>query len=102
MTVCMLLWNYIITPFYMGVDRAVVAGMLIPTFLPFNLIKAGINLALSLLLYKPIVSALRLANLLPKSQARASKRSVQAGFTLISLFVLLTFVLLFLVFSGIL
>ena len=40
---CMVLWNYIITPFYMGVDRSVVAGMLMSVFLPFNLIKGGIN-----------------------------------------------------------
>ena len=100
MTVCMLLWNYIITPFYMGVDRSMVAGMLVPTFLPFNLIKSGINLGLALVLYKPIVSALRMAHLLPPAQHKPSKVSVQVGITLISLFVLATFILLFLVFSG--
>lgn len=102
MTACMLLWNYIITPYYMGVDRSMVAGMLIPTFLPFNLIKSGINLGLALLLYKPLVTGLRNANLLPQSGAKASKRSVQVGFTLGSLFVLITFILLFLIFSGVL
>ena len=102
MTGCMLLWNYIITPYYMGVERSMVAGMLIPTFLPFNLIKSGINLGLARLLYKPLVTGLRSASLLPPSGAKSSKRSVQVGFTLASLFVLATFVLLFLVFSGVL
>ena len=102
MTVCMLLWNYIITPFYMGVDRSVVAGMLVPTFLPFNLIKSGINLGITLVLYKPLVNALRKAHLIPQTEGKASKRSVQIGFTLASIFVLATFVLLFLVFSGVL
>ena len=39
MAVAMLLWNYIITPYYMGVPRETVAGMLLPVFLPFNLVK---------------------------------------------------------------
>ena len=98
----MVLWNYIITPFYMGVDRSVVAGMLVPTFLPFNLIKSGINLGITLVLYKPLVNALRKAHLIPQTEGKASKRSVQIGFTLASIFVLATFVLLFLVFSGVL
>ena len=39
MTVLMLLWNYIITPLYMHTARADVAAMLVPVFLPFNLLK---------------------------------------------------------------
>ena len=61
----MLLWNYIITPIYMSVPRSVVAGMLLPVFLPFNLIKAGLNSAFILLIYKPLITALRAARLLP-------------------------------------
>ena len=36
MTVVMLLWNYLITPIYMGQPRELVATLLIPYFLPFN------------------------------------------------------------------
>ena len=43
MTGIMLLWNYFITPIYMGYPREAVAALLIPVFLPFNLIKAGLN-----------------------------------------------------------
>ena len=102
MTACMLLWNYIITPFYMGVDRSVVAGMLIPTFLPFNLIKSGINLALALVLYKPLVTALRKARLIPQAEGAAVGSKKQVAITAGSLLVLVVFILLFLRFAGIL
>lgn len=100
MTAMMLLWNYIITPFYMGMPRASVAAMLVPVFLPFNLIKSGINTGLTLILYKPLVTALRKAHLIPSHDS--SKGHFHIGFTLISLLVLLTFILLFLVFTGVL
>ena len=53
MVAIMLLWNWLITPMYMGVTRPVVEGMLLPVFLPFNLLKAGLNSAFVLFLYKP-------------------------------------------------
>ena len=59
MTVLMLLWNYLITPLYMGYPREAVAGMLVPVFLPFNLIKSALNAGITLLLYKPVVGLLR-------------------------------------------
>ena len=65
MTATMLLWNYLITPLYMNVPRSVVAGMLLTTFLPFNLIKGGLNAGITMLLYKPLAGALRRAHLLP-------------------------------------
>ena len=64
MTASMLLWNYIMTPVYMGVPREVVAGMLPTVFLPFNLIKAGINMALTLIVYKPISIVLHKSGIL--------------------------------------
>ena len=66
MTVVMLLWNYIVTPGYMEVPRDVVVSMLIPLFLPFNLAKGAANTILALILYKPVVSALRRAGLAPQ------------------------------------
>lgn len=99
-TAMMCLWNYIITPFYMGMPRATVAAMIPTVFLPFNLIKGGINAGLTLVLYKPLVTALRKAHLVPASDH--SKGHFHVGFTLISILVLITFVLLFLVFTGVL
>ncbi len=102
MTACMLLWNYLITPYYMDVPRAVVVEMLLPTFLPFNLIKGGLNMGLTLLLYKPIVSSLRRARLVPQGEGAAPKKgSAQLGITLLSAAVLATFVILFLIFAKV-
>jgi riboflavin transporter FmnP len=96
MVVATLLWNYIITPFYMGVSRETVAGMLMSVFLPFNLVKGGINAGLTLLLYKPVVGALRKAGLAQPSSTGSDKRVFNPGFTLFAVAVLVTFVLLFL------
>lgn len=99
MVACMIVWNYIITPFYMGVAREQVAAMLVPVFLPFNLIKGGINAGLTLLLYKPVVDTLRRAKLVEPSQS-GSKKSFNAGYTLFAAAVVVTFALLFLVLAG--
>ena len=96
LTVVMVLWNYLITPLYQGVPREVVAGMLLPVFLPFNLTKGGLNMAATLLLYKPVVTALRRAGLVPPSQSGQGKR-FSGGFVLFSLGLLITFVLFALV-----
>ena len=93
----MLLWNYLITPIYQGVPRDVVAGMLPTVFLPFNLVKGGLNMGLILVLYKPVVTALRRAKLAPESQTMVESRKINAGFLLFSLAVLGTFVTIALV-----
>jgi len=99
MTAVMLLWNYLITPLYMKVTREQVAAMLLPVFMPFNLVKAAMNAAVTLLLYKPLVGALRKARLLPET-AGGGKGSVKLGVILPALFVLVTSILLVLVLSG--
>ncbi len=50
----MLLANHFITPLFMGVPTAVVDSMLLTVFLPFNLLKAGINSAITFLIYKTV------------------------------------------------
>ncbi len=92
-TVVMLLWNYLITPLYMvDVTREQVAAMLTTVFLPFNLVKWGLNMAATLLLYKPVVTALRKANLVPPSTSQQKGR-VSVGFLLFAVALLATFVL---------
>ena len=95
----MLLWNWLITPLYMGVTRSAVVSMLIPIFLPFNALKAGFNSALTLLLYKPLVSALRKTGLIPK--ANATPASAKWGIYLLGIALLSTCVLFLLVLRGI-
>ena len=97
----MLLWNYLVTPFYMGQPREAIAAMLLPVFLPFNLAKGGMNMAATLLLYAPVVAALRKAGVVPPSQSSQGKK-FSAGFLLFSLALMVTFVLFALVLVGVL
>lgn len=100
MTAVMILWNYLITPLYMGVPREAVVSMLIPIFLPFNLVKGGLNAGLTMLLYKPIVESLRKAHLVPVSDQpvpQEKRKKMTPGVIAVSIFVIATFVLLFLV-----
>lgn len=99
MTAVMLLWNYLITPLYLKVTREQVAAMLLPVFMPFNLVKAAMNASLTLILYKPLVTALRKANLLPEQKSGGTGR-MKPWVLLPAVFVLATSVLLVLVLSG--
>lgn len=64
-TVCvMLVANMFITPFYMGVSRSDVIGLIPGLLLPFNLCKATINASVTMLIYKPVTRALRRAGVL--------------------------------------
>lgn len=65
----MMLWNYLLAPIYLGYPREAVAKLLLPAFLPFNVIKGGLNAAITLLLYKPVVTALRRSNLIEAGDA---------------------------------
>ena len=103
MTALMLLWNYLVTPIYQGMPRSAIADMLVPVFLPFNLVKGGMNMAATLLLYKPIVGALRHARLVPESETHAAPvgGKKKLGFTIVALFLLASFILLGLVLAGV-
>ena len=94
----MLLWNWLISPLYMHVPRPAVEAMLLPVFLPFNALKAGLNSALVLGLYKPLSQALRKARLLPPSQSKPG--SAKIGIYLIAAFLLAVCILLLLVWQG--
>ena len=101
MVITMLLWNYLITPLYMtGYSRADVAALLPTLFLPFNLAKGGMNMAATLLLYKPVVTAMRKAGLVPPSKSGQNKK-LNTGFLLFSLALLATFVTYALVLAGV-
>lgn len=101
-TLVMLLWNYLITPIYMGVPRSVVADMLIPVFLPFNLLKTVANASLTMIVYKPLVKALRAAKLVSFS-ASAEKVDNNSKFKIIAISSLafISCVLIVLVINGI-
>jgi len=101
-TVIMLLWNYALTPILLGIPRQAVEELLIPGFLPFNLIKGTLNAAIAMLLYKPIRIALSNARLLPisdDSEERAAKISIVT--LLVSMFIVITCVLVVLSWQGV-
>lgn len=96
MTIMMLAWNYIITPIYMGYPRAAVAEMLLPVFLPFNLIKGALNAAFTILLYKPISSALLRSRLVSGEEPKPdSVRKIRWPVTIAAIAVAVTCALLF-------
>jgi len=118
MAIVMVLWNYIMTPVYLAslsvgfsdmnalsqavaATRPVVAKMLIPIFLPFNLLKGGLNAAITMLLYKPVRAGLGKSRLLPESAGAKAPSKVNIGAMIVSVFVLLTGILLILVYQGI-
>ena len=87
MTATMVVWNYLLTPFFYGMPRQEVAKMLLPIFVPFNLIKSSLNTALTLLLYKPFVRVLRRAGLIEKRDS-ASGGVMSKGVILLALFLI--------------
>jgi len=96
----MMLWNWLITPLYMGGTREAVEAMLLPVFLPFNTLKAGLNSALVLILYKPLTAALRKTGLLPP-QTGTGRKGMMPGVYLLGAALLITCVLWLLVLQGI-
>ncbi len=98
-TAVMILWNYLITPIYMGYPREAVVKLLIPVFLPFNLLKGGLNASITFLLYKPIISVLRKTGFVPAPEKKV-KRS-NPGFLILAALILATCVLIILSMRGI-
>ena len=103
MLVIMLLWNYIMTPIFMGVPRDAVLGMFLPLLIPFNLLKAALNSALVLFLYKGVVTALRKSKLIPTRESNdgEKKRLNTAILISISAVLVITLVIVMLIFAGI-
>lgn len=102
MTGVMLLWNYLVTPLYMNVSREVISTLLLPAFLPFNLIKGALNSSVTLILYKFVVTALRKAKLLPESDAKSKKKATAfISSIIIAVLVITTCVLIILAFNGV-
>ena len=91
----MLLWNYLITPLYMGVPREAVAQMLLPVILPFNVIKCGLNSALTMLIYKPCTTALRRIGLMKAQGDKAQGTKINPVVIALSLGVAVLMIALF-------
>jgi hypothetical protein len=94
--------NYIFAPIFMGISHEAVAELLLPGFLPFNLIKYGMNAAITMILYKPVRIALNKSRLLeiPDTNESGSSRKINPGVMIVSLFLIITFIMLILLFRG--
>lgn len=86
-TAVMVLANLVITPYYMHVPVETVAAMIPTVLLPFNLVKATLNAALVLLLYKPLSKVLKKIGFLQSVGAETVSADSQKPFTLRSLLV---------------
>ncbi len=89
LTAVMLLWNYYITPLYMNIPRSVIIPMLPTVFLPFNIVKGLINSGFILFTYRPVVTALQKAKLVPANnvQKKVLSPALIAGLILIAIFI---------------
>ena len=67
-TAVMIALNPIIVPLYSGAPREVVVSMIPTILLPFNFAKTLMNSALAMLLYKPIINAMRSARLVKRAE----------------------------------
>lgn len=105
MSSVLVLWNYILTPIFMGIPRKQVIPLLLSAVLPFNLVKSGINATLVLLTYKPLILALRKGHLLPERVLSAPtaqpRMQIYKGLIAAALFVLVSLICVLLVWNGV-
>ncbi len=95
MVISMLLWNYLVTPLYMKIAREEIAGMLLTIFLPFNLLKGGLNSSFTFLLYKPVITTLRKSGLVDttnRTPAKTKKTEV-LGYSILAIIIIITGIL---------
>ena len=97
-TVVMLLWNYLVTPLYMGIPREGVVELMLPALLPFNLLKVTLNSSIILLVYKPIVTALRRIHIVDSEN---TKKATKSEISILASILLITCLLIILVWKGI-
>ena len=97
----MLLWNYLITPIYMGYPRQAVADLLVPVFLPFNALKASLNAGITFMLYKPVVIALRKTGMVENRQSGEKVGKKAIGVYILVAMVIITCVLFVLSMKGV-
>ena len=76
-----------------------VVELLLPVFLPFNLLKGGLNASITFLLYKPIVTALRKSGYVATLENEA--RQKHTGLLMLASFIIVTCVLIILSMNGI-
>ena len=82
-TAVMLMANLLVTPYYMGVSVKDVAVLIPKMLLPFNLIKATLNGAIVLLLYKPLSRMLKRLHLVESRGTTVEGQTKNSGRSLL-------------------
>ena len=100
-TAVMMMWNYIVTPIFMNRPRAEIIPLLIPGFLPFNLVSNGLNAVLTILLYKRVKGVLQGMGMMPRADEKSENGAASKGIILSVLFIALTCVLWVLILVGV-
>lgn len=96
-TVCMTIWNIIVTPVYFGIPRQEVINLLLPGIIPFNLLKSGLNAAITLMLYKSIVTALRNTHMI---ESHGTNKQDKKGIILFGAFLTITILCIVFILGG--
>lgn len=103
MTAMMILLNLLVTPFYTGWAVAEVAAIIPTLLLPFNFIKATLNAALVMILYKPISLAMKKAKITGSASVGGEGKALpwrSIVFTLVGLAVAIICVVVFIQLMG--
>ncbi len=100
MTAIMLVANLFVTPFYMGVARSDVIKMIPPLLLPFNVIKGVFNASVTMLIYKPITTALRKAKILESNNAKINISKFTLLSVISALLILISLFIIFVLLNG--
>ena len=96
MTAVMLIANAFITPLYMKVPQSVVIGMIPSLLLPFNLLKGVFNAAITMIIYKPITSALKKMGLMASGGGTNKGRFAVLSVVSVIVIVIATLIILYL------
>jgi hypothetical protein len=98
----MIALNPIIVPLYSGATVQYVVSLITPLLLPFNFAKAMLNAAATLLLYKPLINAMRAAGMIKAGEYKTTFNKttvislVTGGIFLVaSLIMIITLLILF-------
>ena len=96
----MLPTNYFVIPqFVPFLERADVVGLMLPTLLPFNLIKSALNATITIMLYKPVSIALQQAGLYQSVAEGGSDRRLNLRVLVISAAVLICMIITLIILS---
>ena len=103
MVIVMTAWNYFLTPLYAKIPREEVIAMLAPIIVPFNIIKGGLNAAITMLVYKHASNALKKAKLIASDKEQTKQVQSEKNWIVIvaSMVIIISLVLIILVMKGI-